>query len=111
MSTLVNEFTKKITIQTATTVQDDIGNETLAFADLLHCSAKVNGTGGREYYAAAQVNAENNFTFETRYCSLLKNLLPQTTRITYNGNEYDVKHIDDFMQRHETVKFIAQRRF
>ena len=111
MFTLLNEFTKRITIQTANAAQDDIGNETLIFSELLPCSAKVNGTGGREYYAAAQVNAENNFTFETRYCSLLKNLLPQTTRITYNGNEYDVKHIDDFMQRHETVKFIAQRRF
>ena len=111
MIILSNEYTKKIIIQAAKVEQDEIGNETLVFYDLLYCSAKVNGTGGKEYYAAAQVNAENNFTFETRYCTLLKSLLPQTTRIVYDGNEYDVNHIDDFMQRHENVKFIAQRRF
>lgn len=108
---MFNEFTKKITIQTATVQRDAIKNETLLYADLIRCSAKVNGTGGREYYAAAQVNAENDMTFEVRYCSLLKNIVPQTTRILYGDNEYDVIHIDDYMQRHETLKLKARRRF
>lgn len=91
-------------------VFDDVGNDITDFVDLLKCRAQINGIGGKEYYAAAQNNAENDVTFEVRYCKALKDITPQSARIVYAGHFYDIKHIDDFMQTRESLKIKAVRK-
>lgn len=88
-------------------VYDDVGNDITEFVPLIKCRAKINGAGGREYYSASTINSENDLTFEIRYCKSLSKLKPQTTQIVYNGDVYDVKQIDDYMQSHEYLKIRA----
>lgn len=101
------QFKYPIKIQTLTVTDDEIGNNIENWTDLLSCRAQINGVGTKEYYSAATNNAENDLTFEVRYCKALNDITPQKTRIVYDGNLYDVKHIDDFMQSHETLKIKA----
>lgn len=96
-----------ITIQSLTITTDNIGNQMETWEDVINCRAQINGIGGKEYYSAATNNAENEMTFEVRYCQALKDITPQKTRIVYNQKIYDVKHIDDYMQMHRSLKIKA----
>lgn len=89
---------------------DDIGNQIPAEILLLACRANVNGIGGKEYYAAAQQKADKDINFEVRYCSALSDLQPQTTFIEFRSKRYDVKNIDNYMFRNETLKIKAVHR-
>lgn len=86
---------------------DDVGNEIDGFVDFYTCKAKVNGVGGREYYAASQNNAENDVDFTVRYCKKLAELTPQLYIIVFNDVAYDIKNIDNYMMSNETLKIKA----
>ena len=75
--------------------------------DLLICQAQVNGLSGSEYWAASAEQAQNSVDFIVRYASVLANLAPQTTRILFRGQIYDVKSIDNFMYLNRSLKFRA----
>lgn len=82
-------------------------DENDAWIDLLRCRAAVNGLGGAEYWKAAAVDAQETVVFEVRYTPKIGGLIPQTCRIIFpavDGDIYDVKHIDDYLFRHETLK-------
>lgn len=75
--------------------------------DLLTCHAQVNGLSGSEYWAASAEQAQNSVDFIVRYAAVLANLAPQTTRILFHGNRYDVKSIDNFMYQNRSLKLRA----
>ncbi|MDW7658135.1 MAG: phage head closure protein [Bacillota bacterium] len=75
--------------------------------DLLTCHAQVNGLSGSEYWAASAEQAQNSVDFVVRYAADLVNLAPQTTRILFRGNRYDVKSIDNFMYQNRSLKLRA----
>jgi len=89
----------KITIQ--------VMNEEELWIDLLTCQAQVNGLSGDEYWAASAEQAQNSVDFIVRYTPLLSDLLPQTTRILFRENRYDVKSIDNFMFQDRSLKLRA----
>lgn len=69
--------------------------------------AAINGTGGGEYNAAGAEQADTVKVFNVKYDSMLAALIPQSTRILYNGMRYDVRAIDDFEERHIELNFKA----
>jgi len=102
-------YNKKIEIQYLTEEQDDIGNDISQWTALFRPWAEVSGTGGREYYAAAQVNSENDMQFRIRYSSCMEGKLSSELRIVYKGLIYDVKHIDDVMEQHRELVIRAEQ--
>ncbi len=78
--------------------------------DLVTCNAQVNGLSGSEYWAASAEQAQNTVEFIVRYLPLLASLIPQTTRILFRGNTYDVKSIDNFMYQNRSLKLRAVMR-
>jgi len=82
-------------------------DETESWANLAVCQAQVNGLSGNEYWAASAEQAQNTVDFVVRYAADLSDLVPQTTRVLFRGNHYDVKSIDNFMYRNQTLKFRA----
>ena len=78
-----------------------------AWSDLVTCQAQVNGLSGNEYWAASAEQAQNSVDFVVRYTAALAALAPQTTRILFRGNRYDVKSIDNFMYQNRSFKLRA----
>lgn len=98
---------KKITIQQYISTPDDIGNDISDWVDFYHCWAYVNGLSGTEYFAAAAIQADNTVVFTIRYNINLKDIEPQTYRIWFAGQAYDIKHIDNVQFKNETLKIKA----
>lgn len=93
----------KITIQTM--------NESDGWDDLFSCFAQVNGLSGNEYWAASAEQAQNTVDFVVRYTANLSTLVPQTTRILFRGNRYDVQSIDNYMYQNRSLKFRAVNKY
>ena len=89
----------KITIQIMDTEE--------AWSDLVTCNTQVNGLSGSEYWAASAEQALDTVDFVVRYTPGLAGLIPQTTRILFRGNRYDVKNIDNFMYQNRSLKIRA----
>lgn len=77
------------------------------WSDFFTCFAQANGLGGKEYSAASTEQAQNTVDFTIRFVDLLSDLKPQTTRITFLGNPYDVVFIDNFMFQNKSLKIRA----
>ena len=88
-----------ITLQT----MDDDEN----WSDFFTCFAQANGLGGKEYSAESAEHAQTSVDFTIRYIDLLADLKPQTTRIIFLGNPYDVVFIDNFMFQNKSLKIRA----
>jgi SPP1 family predicted phage head-tail adaptor len=93
-------YTKKIEIQCYTESQDDIGNDVQTWETLFRPWAEISTATGKEYYAAAQVNSENDVVFKIRYSSCMADKLSSELRILYSGKYYDIKRIDDVNEQH-----------
>jgi SPP1 family predicted phage head-tail adaptor len=63
----ISELRHRVTIQKFETVQDDDGFETEQWTDVRTVWAKVENLYGKEYYAAAAVQAERTVKFVIRY--------------------------------------------
>ncbi|MEG1519908.1 MAG: phage head closure protein [Clostridia bacterium] len=100
---------KIIEIQVAKSVSDENCNQSLTWTPILKAFADVNRIGGKEYYSARSMSAEDEMTFETRFCKALKDLIPQSTRIIFDGGIFDVVFIDDFKEQHQFIKFRGKR--
>ena len=64
-------------------------------------------TTGKEYYEAAQINAENDITFKMLYSRKIHEMKPSEIRIIYNGKAYDVKRITDYREQRRTLEIKA----
>lgn len=98
---------KPIKINKIVNTFDDEDNSIKSF-ELYHaCKAEINCLGGKEYYAAKQVNSENEVTFTVRFCAKLRNLTPQGYCIEFDGDMYDIAYIDNYMMSNEFLKIKA----
>ncbi|MDE5583719.1 MAG: phage head closure protein [Ruminococcus sp.] len=98
-------YNKKIIFQILTEKSDKIGNQTAEWTDFFTAWANVNGVGGREYYSASQVNSQNDVVFKTRYSRKIADFHTSEVRIVYNGKTFDIKHIDDYQEKHMELVF------
>ncbi len=93
-------YTKKIEIQHFTEMEDTVGNHVQSWETFFCPWAEINTATAKEYYAAAQVNSENDVVFKIRYSSILVGKLTSEVRIVYKGLIYDVKRIEDINEQH-----------
>ncbi|HIU75807.1 MAG TPA: phage head closure protein, partial [Candidatus Pelethocola excrementipullorum] len=64
---VLGQWKERITIQRSTLGTDMAGNHVLSWDDYFTCSAYVNNLSGKEYWEAAQVNAQKEIFFLFRY--------------------------------------------
>lgn len=79
-------------------------------AALLH--ARINKTGGSEYWGSGAYQSKATLTFEVRYSPKVASIFLNTQlyRIRYNGHEYDVDDVDDYLQQHRSLKIMGVAR-
>ena len=77
---------------------------------LLH--ARINKTGGSENWSSGAYQSRATLTFEVRYSPKVASIFLNTQlyRIRYNGAEYDVEDVDDYLQKHRTLKIVGVAR-
>lgn len=100
-------FREKITIQKKIMLSDDIGQQSEKWTDFFVCHAYVNNLSGREFWEAAQQNAERTVTFTIRYCSTLIDINAVNYRIKFRGYIYDIIFIDNIKYKNEIFKIKA----
>lgn len=77
---------------------------------LLH--ARINKTGGSENWSSGAYQSRATLTFEVRYSPVVASIFLNTQlyRIRYNGAEFDVEDVDDYLQQHRTLKIVGVAR-
>lgn len=103
-------YREKIIIQKKSVVSDDIGQQSEKWSDFFVCHAYVNNISGKEFWEAAQQNAERTVNFIVRYCSILADINTVDYQIIFHGCIYDITFIDNIQYRNQTLKIRAMVR-
>ena len=100
---------KKITIMGDTLGENDLGDPITIRGPIPggeNIWAYVRHTSGREYYAAKQVQAEEEMIFEINW----RDDITPKNWIVYKGKDYDITRIDDFEGYKDTIRIYAHAR-
>lgn len=103
----IGEWKEKITLQKSKAVVDSNGNHILKWEDWYRCSAYVNNLSGKEYWEAAQVNAQTDVYFIIRYCSEVKQLNSECYRVVFRNQLYNITFVDNIQYQNKRVKLRA----
>ena len=103
----LGEWKERITIQKSSLGNDKAGNHVLAWEDYFSCSAFVNSLSGKEYWEAAQINAQKDMYFIIRYCSEVADMDTEHYRILFRGQVYNLSFIDNVRYQNRTLKLRA----
>ena len=100
------DMDQEVVIESKSEARDAEGGVTESWATFATVWAKVIGTGGKEFFAAAAVNAEHTATFKIRY----QTGILQTMRIVWDGRDYDIRAIK-YIGRNEAIEItgVAER--
>lgn len=104
---MISEMRERITLQKSYTGTDKNGNHVLDWRDYYSCAAYVNNLSAKEYWAAAQVNAQTDIYFVVRYCSELKDISSDQYRIIFRGQIYNITFVDNVQYENKTLKLRA----
>lgn len=100
----IGDLRHRITLQNLTISISENGFEVETWEDYKTIWAAVSNLHGREYYAAAAVQAENTVKFTIRYLQGLDTAL----RISFREKIYDIKAIDNIKYRNRFLEIKAQ---
>ncbi|GFI33017.1 hypothetical protein IMSAGC013_04424 [Lachnospiraceae bacterium] len=103
----LGEWKERITIQKSSPGNDKAGNHVLVWEDYFFCSAFVNSLSGKEYWEAAQMNAQKDMYFIIRYCSEVADMDTEHYRILFRGQVYNISFIDNVRYQNRTLKLRA----
>lgn len=103
-------FRERIEIRKTEYTEDDVGNSIPADSRYYICRAYVNNLSGTEYWAAAQVQAEETVVFTVRYCSKIRDMNTLEYSVLWNGQYFNITSIDNVMNKDETVKIRGVRK-
>ena len=110
----IGELNKRITLQKFTTIINENGFNEDTWPDIATMWSKVSNLFGREYFAAAAVQAERTVKFTIRYLKELDqniNLEGTNTtkafRIKYGNLFYNLTFIDDIKSEHKLMEIKA----
>lgn len=103
----LGEWKERITIQRSSLGNDRSGNHVLSWEDYFSCSAYVNNLSGKEYWEAAQVNAQKDIYFIIRYCSEVAGMDTEHYRVLFRGQIYNITFIDNVRYQNKTLKLRA----
>ena len=97
----------RITIQKSVSSTDLNGNHILEWKDFYSCYAYVNNLSGKEYWDAAQVNAQTDVNFVIRYASEIKEIDSDHFRILFREQIYNISFVDHIQYQNKLVKLRA----
>ncbi|MCQ5141461.1 phage head closure protein [Enterocloster bolteae] len=103
----IGEWKERIVIQRSRAGTDKAGNHVLSWEDFYVCWAYVNNLSGKEYWEAAQVNAQKDVFFLIRYCSEVVGMDTEHYRIVYRGQVYNITFLDNVKYQNRIVKVRA----
>lgn len=91
MALEAGDLDRRITIQQATSVADAFGEPIETWSDLATVWAEVVPLGGREFFEARQVNAEQTARFRIRY----RADITREMRVLYDGKTYGIEAAEE----------------
>lgn len=100
----------RVTIQTYQTTRDAYGAEIKDWIDGPTIWASVEPINGREYFAAAQANAETSVRIRCRYRADLASATGTTHRLAYQGRVYKIDSVIDRDMRHIQLEVMCHER-
>lgn len=103
----LGEWKERITVQKSSPGNDKAGNHVLSWEDHYTCSAYVNNLSGKEYWEAAQVNAQKDIYLMIRYCSEVAGMDTEHYRILFRGQVYNITFLDNVKYQNKTLKIRA----
>ncbi|WP_418750274.1 phage head closure protein [Frisingicoccus sp.] len=103
----IGEWKERITIQRSTAGTDKAGNHVLSWEDFYTCWAYVNNLSGKEYWEAAQVNAQKDIFFLIRYCSEVAGMDTEHYRVKFREQIYNITFLDNVKYQNQTLKLRA----
>ena len=103
----LGEWKERIMIQKSTPGTDKAGNHVLTWMDHYTCSAYVNNLSGKEYWEAAQVNAQKEIYFLIRHCSETAGMDTEHYRILFRGQIYNITFLDNVKYQNKILKLRA----
>ena len=103
----LGEWKERITIQKSIFGTDKAGNHVLFWTNYYTCSAYVNNLSGKEYWEAAQVNAQKEIYFLIRYCSETAGMDTEHYRILFRGQIYNITFLDNVKYQNRILKLRA----
>lgn len=105
--TALGEWRERIVFQKSTLGNDEAGNHVLSWEDFYACAAYVNNLSGKEYWEAAQVNAQAEVYFLVRYCSEVAGMDTEHYRILFRGQIYNITFLDNVKYQNKILKLRA----
>ncbi|WP_374374500.1 phage head closure protein [Dongia sp.] len=100
------ELDRRVTLLRPVIGRDGAGGPVTSWQNAGRVWAKVKDISGREYFAAAQVNAEITTTFLIRYRA---DITPDM-RIRYRDRDYDIVAVPEVGNRNEGLQIMAKAR-
>ncbi|UYL94230.1 head closure protein [Geobacillus phage vB_GthS_PT9.1] len=100
------QFRHKITLMKLATTQDEIGNTIEEWQPVRACWAAIKTVNGREYFAAASVQAERTYRFIIRYTPGIN----ETMKIDFQGRLFDIQSVLNDDEGKKTLTIIATER-
>lgn len=94
----------RVTLQSKEFSKDEEGTPTETWIDVATVWASVEPLRGREYFAAATVNAENTVRIRMRY---RRGVTPDM-RALYDGRVFEIQSVIDVNEMHREIHLMTQ---
>ena len=105
----IAEMNERIVIQKSRMETDTIGNHTLKWFDYYYCWARVDNVSGKEFWEAAQHNAQDSLYFTIRYFSPVHDLDTTHYRVKFRGQIYNITFINHSQYKNKMLRLMAER--
>lgn len=104
MSLEAGRLDKRVTLQAHGITQDANGTPVEGWSDVATVWAAVEPLSGREFFAAAQVQAEQMQRITIRY----RTGVTTAMRVTWAGRVFDITAVIDWRERHEALQLMCR---
>jgi len=105
--TVLGEWKERIMIQKSTLGMDKTRNHLLSWEDYYTCFAYVNNLSGKEYWEAAQVNAQKEIYFLIRYSTETAIMDTEHYRTLFREQIYNITFLDNVKYQNKILKLHA----
>ncbi len=104
MSLEAGRLDKRVTLQAHGITQDANGTPVEGWSDVATVWAAVEPLSGREFFAAAQVQAEQMQRITIRY----RTGVTAAMRVAWAGRLFDITAVIDWRERHEALQLMCR---
>lgn len=104
MTFTAQQLSHQIELRRQTTITNEFGETETVWTTYASPFARVDPLVGREYFAAAQTQAENSVKFTLRWRDDVK----ASDRLVYRDGEFDITSVMDVGGRHRETLIIAK---